>query len=79
MMVGLANRHCYTTEIRIFSEAVALPDLPDGFRELGQVILTEDFRDRRQLGAACERLWHGLNIWMQDHNYQFISPEHIPF
>jgi kanamycin nucleotidyltransferase len=79
MMAGLANRQCYTTETRVISEAVALPDLPDGFRELGQVILTGDFRDRQQLGAACERLWHGLNLWMQDHSYQFISPERIPF
>ncbi len=79
MMVGLANRQCYTTETHIFSEAVALSDLPDGFRELGQIILTGDLRDRQQLGAVCERLWHGLNIWMQNHSYQFISPRRIPF
>ena len=79
MMVGLANRQCYTTGTRVISEAVALPDLPDGFRELGQVILTGDFRDGQQLGTACERLWQGINVWAQGHGYQFISPERIPF
>jgi kanamycin nucleotidyltransferase len=79
MVVGLANRHCYTTGTRVISEAITLPDLPDGFGELGQVILTGDLRDGQQLGAACERLWQGINLWAQDHGYQFISPERIPF
>jgi kanamycin nucleotidyltransferase len=79
MMVGLANRQCYTTGTRVLSEAVALPDLPDGFRELSQVIFTGDFRDGQQLGTACERLWQGINVWAQSHGYQFISPERIPF
>jgi len=79
LVVGLANRHCYTTGTRVISEAVALPDLPDGFRELGQVVLTGDLRDGEQLGAASERLWRGLNIWAQDHGYQIISQERIPF
>ncbi len=79
MVVGLANRQCYTTGTRVISEAVALPDLPDGFCELGQVILTGDLRDRQQLGAACERLWQGLNLWAEGHGYQLISQERIPF
>ena len=79
MVVGLANRQCYTTGTRVIPEAMALPDLPDGFRELGQIILTGDFRDGQQLGTASERLWQGLNIWAKDHGYQFISQERIPF
>jgi kanamycin nucleotidyltransferase len=79
MVVGLANRNCYTTGTRVISEAIALPDLPDGFGELGHVILTGDLRDGQQLAAACERLWQGINIWAQDHGYQFISSERIPF
>jgi kanamycin nucleotidyltransferase len=79
MVIGLANRQCYTTGTRVISEAMALPDLPDGFRELGQIILTGDFRDGQQLGTACERLWQGLNIWAKDHGYQIISQERIPF
>jgi kanamycin nucleotidyltransferase len=79
LVVGLANRHCYTTGTRVISEAVALQDLPDGFRELGQVVLTGDLRDGEQLGAACERLWRGLNIWAGGHGYRIISPQRIPF
>jgi kanamycin nucleotidyltransferase len=79
MVVGLANRQCYTTGTHVISESMALPDLPDGFRELGQIILTGDFRDGQQLGTVCERLWQGLNIWAKDHDYQFISPQRIPF
>jgi kanamycin nucleotidyltransferase len=79
MVVGLANRQCYTTGTRVISEAMALPDLPDGFRELRPIILTGDFRDGQQLGTACERLWQGLNIWAKDQGYQFISQERIPF
>jgi kanamycin nucleotidyltransferase len=79
MVVGLANRQCYTTGTSVIPEAMALPDLPNGFRELGQIILTGDLRDGQQLGIACERLWQGLNIWAKDHGYQFISQERIPF
>jgi kanamycin nucleotidyltransferase len=79
MVVGLANRQCYTTGTQVISEAMALPDLPDGFRELGQIILTGDLRDGQQLGTLCERLWHGLNVWANEHGYQFISQERIPF
>ncbi|MFL5667203.1 MAG: kanamycin nucleotidyltransferase C-terminal domain-containing protein [Ktedonobacteraceae bacterium] len=79
MILGLANRHCYTTGTRLIPEAIALSDLPDGFSELGQVILTGDLRDGQQLGATCERLWQGINLWAQGHGYQFISPERIPF
>ena len=79
MVVGLANRQCYTTGTRVILEAMALPDLPGGFRELGQIILTGDLRDGQQLGTLCERLWQGLNIWANDHGYQIISQERIPF
>jgi len=79
LIVGLANRHCYTTGTHVISEAVALPDLPDGFRELGQVALTGDLRNGEQLAAACERLWQGLNTWSEGHGYQIISPQRIPF
>src|SRR5437764_941624 len=64
---------------RVISEAMALPDLPDWFRELGQIILTGDFRDGQQLGTVCESLWQGLNIWAKDHRFQIISPQRIPF
>jgi kanamycin nucleotidyltransferase len=79
MVVGLANRQCYTTGTRVISEALALPDLPDGFGELGQIMLTGDFRDGQHIGKACERLWQGLNIWATDHGYSIISPQRIPF
>jgi kanamycin nucleotidyltransferase len=79
MVVGLANQRCYTTGTRVLPEAMALPDLPDGFRALGQVILTGDLRDGQQLGAVCELLWQGLSIWADGHGYQIISPERIPF
>lgn len=79
MVVGLANRQCYTTGTRVISEAMALPDQPEGFRELGQVILTGDLRDGPRLGTACERLWQELNIWAEGHGYQIISPQQIPF
>jgi kanamycin nucleotidyltransferase len=79
MVVGLANRQCYTTGTRVISEAMTLPDLPDGFRELGQIILTGDFRDGQLLGRVCEHLWQGLNMWSNSHGYQIISPQRIPF
>lgn len=79
MVVGLANQQCYTTGTRVILEALTLPDLPDGFRELGQVILTGDLRDGPRLGTVCERLWQGLNIWAEGHGYRIISPQKIPF
>jgi kanamycin nucleotidyltransferase len=79
MVVGLANRQCFTTGTRVISEAMTLSDLPNGFRELGQTILAGDLHDGQQLVTACEHLWRGLNIWAQDHGYHYISPQRIPF
>jgi kanamycin nucleotidyltransferase len=79
MVVGLANRHCYTTATRALPEAMALPDLPDGFGDVAHLVLAGVLRDGQHLVAATERLWQGLNVWADGHGYRPISPERIPF
>lgn len=79
MVIGLANRQCFSTGTSVITEAMVLPDRPEGFSELGKLILTGDLHDSRQLGTLCENLWQGINEWAKEHTYHYISYEHIPF
>ncbi len=79
MVIGLANQQCFTTGTSVISEAMVLPDRPEGFSELGQLILTGDLHDSQQLVTTSEHLWQSLNIWAQVHAYHYISHERIPF
>jgi kanamycin nucleotidyltransferase len=79
IVIGLANRQCFTTGTTVIAESMALQNRPEGFSELGQLILSGDLHDSQQLGTLCENLWQGINDWAKEHRYHYISYERFPF
>ena len=61
MAVGVANRQ-YTTGTQVISEAMALPDLPDGVGELGQIILFSTLQPPCSIRELIDRSFT-LLIW----------------
>ncbi|GER82217.1 hypothetical protein KTAU_08550 [Thermogemmatispora aurantia] len=56
LVVGLAQRHCYTKRSLVLPEALSLPDLPQGFAPLCELVMQGDLRDYRLVVAA----WQGI-------------------
>lgn len=79
MVVGLAHRHCYTTRPTVLLEAMALPDLPEGFVALCELVMKGDLRDHWHVADMCEAAWQGVYAWASRRKYTLIELETIPF
>jgi kanamycin nucleotidyltransferase len=66
-MVALAHRHIYTTSSSLMREALALPTLPDGYRELAQSVMAGELHDKLKVAAMIERTWAGIGPWLAQH------------
>ncbi len=56
-----------------------LPDPPQGFHFLVDLVLKGDLRDASTLVCACDTLWRGLVNWARERGYNLITSEKIPF
>lgn len=63
LLLGLANRHLYTTSARIFAEALELDGRPDGFDDLFHLAASGELSQPTKVLAACEKFWAGVNNW----------------
>lgn len=79
LVVGLANRHCYTTRPTVLPEALALPDLPEGFAALCELVMNGDLHNHWYVADMCEAAWQGVYAWALAHGYTLIEPRTIPF
>lgn len=66
-MAALLHRHIYMTSSSLMREALALPTLPDGYRELVQMVTTGELHDKPRVVAALERTWAGIGPWLAHH------------
>ena len=64
LMVALAHRHVYSTSRVLMREALALPTLPVGYRELVQMVMAGELHDKPRVVAALEATWAGLEGWL---------------
>jgi kanamycin nucleotidyltransferase len=78
-ILGLANRHLYTTGSSLLAESLSLPDLPTGYADLCRLVEAGALSDTRQVSAACEACWEGVVDWAARHQVPIDSPERIPF
>ncbi|WP_010497279.1 ANT(4')-I family aminoglycoside nucleotidyltransferase [Paenibacillus elgii] len=78
MLIGLHHRTTYSTGAKVIPEAMTLPDRPDGFDTLAQLVLSGELSDPDSVFLACEAFWSGLQAWAEEHDYAFIT-ERIPF
>jgi kanamycin nucleotidyltransferase len=65
-LIGLANRHLYTTTTKAFEESLALPGGPDGYDRLCRMVMSGDLADAQQAIDAAEALWSGVERWASE-------------
>ncbi len=63
LLLGIAERYCYTTGSRMLEEALQLPNQPAGYAELCELVMKGQLADTDQVAAAIERCWTGLGAW----------------
>lgn len=62
-VIGLANRHLYTTGATMRAESMALPDRPAGYDALCNAVMRGELSDAQQVIALCEACWAGVVAW----------------
>ncbi|HEY5936540.1 MAG TPA: kanamycin nucleotidyltransferase C-terminal domain-containing protein [Kofleriaceae bacterium] len=76
-MIGLANRHLYSTATRAWSESLALPDRVAGYDALCRLASTGDLGDASRVFDACEGFWAGVAAWAAARGLSIESPAHL--
>lgn len=62
-IIGLANRHLYSTSTRLFAESLELPDRPDGYDELCRLVMEGDLSSPAIIHSLSTNFWNGLERW----------------
>jgi kanamycin nucleotidyltransferase len=65
-VIGLANRHLYTTGPMILPESLELPGRPSGYDALVGLVTRGELNDPAVVVSAINDLWDGEEIWAQE-------------
>ena len=77
-LIGLANRHLYTTGATVLEESVTLPDAPEGYRPLCEQVMAGHLSQPSQIHEDCEAFWAGIIRWAEAKGFR-LEQERIPF
>jgi kanamycin nucleotidyltransferase len=69
-LIGLANRHLYTSASHFFEESLTLPSRPDGYDALCQIVMAGELGDPARIADASDVFWSGVERWAQDRGIQ---------
>ncbi|XEC94257.1 ANT(4')-I family aminoglycoside nucleotidyltransferase [Paenibacillus tarimensis] len=78
MLIGLHNRKTYSTGAMVLPEAVTLPDRPDGYDRVAELVMSGQLAEPPMIVSACERYWNGLVKWAEEYDY-VIHSKRLPF
>jgi kanamycin nucleotidyltransferase len=67
-LLGLANRHLYTTSTRMFEESLALDGRPGGYDVLCRMVMAGELADPARIADACDAFWSGIERWAEERN-----------
>jgi kanamycin nucleotidyltransferase len=62
-LIGLANRHLYSTSSTLLAESLGLAGRPDGYDALCGLVMSGRLADGAELVAAANRFWEGVEAW----------------
>lgn len=65
-LIGLANRHLYTTSSRIFADSLTMHNHPAGYDELCQAVMSGALSEPEKLDGLANRFWEGIEVWAQE-------------
>jgi kanamycin nucleotidyltransferase len=77
--LGLEHRHLYRSSSSVLDEAVRLPDPPEGFYTLAQMVMTGHLHHAATIVSVCDTLWSGLVRWAEERSYTLVAFQEIPF
>lgn len=60
---GLRHRHLFSSKGKMFAEALALPDVPDGLQALLHMVQKGNLSDPQQILEIADRYWAGVANW----------------
>jgi kanamycin nucleotidyltransferase len=69
-LIGLANRHLYTSASHFFEESLALPDRPEGYDALCRLVMAGDLGDPARIADASDAFWSGVERWAAERGLQ---------
>ena len=72
-VIGLANRHLYTTGAAMFVESLAQPDRPAGYDALCNVVMRGELSNVQQVIEMCEACWAGVVAWAESKNIELVT------
>jgi kanamycin nucleotidyltransferase len=72
-VIGLANRHLYTTGSLMYAESLALPDRPAGYDTLCNTMMRGELSDAQQVIEMCEACWAGVVAWAQAKGIELVT------
>jgi kanamycin nucleotidyltransferase len=78
-LIGLANRHCYSSGPRVLEESLTLPDRPAGYDTLCRIVMNGELSDPERIAGDCECFWSGVEQWAAERNIRIEEPRKIPF
>ena len=70
LLLGLANRTCYTTGARVLGESLNFEDLPAGYGGLCNLVQRGELADPHTVIAAMEKTWTGMVSWAMRRNVE---------
>ena len=62
-LLGLANRCFYTSTSQMFAESLTLPNPPDGYQNLCQLVMAGNLQDAQQVYEISDQFWSGVVKW----------------
>lgn len=72
-VIGLANRHLYTTGATMRTESMTLPDRPAGYDALCNAVMRGELSDAQQVIALCEACWAGVVAWADAKQLELVT------
>jgi kanamycin nucleotidyltransferase len=72
-LAGLANRHAYAGKNRIFETSLTLPELPDGYASLCQIVMQGELNNPGRLAKLADEFWKGVIEWVTYRNIRIMQ------
>lgn len=77
-LIGLSNKHIYSTRARVFEESLRMESKPAGYQHLVVKVMEGKLDDKELIYLLCEDLWTGLNEWYAELGIEYRTKE-LPF
>jgi kanamycin nucleotidyltransferase len=78
-IIGLAQRHFYSTGRRVLEESLTLPNRPPGYEALCHMAIQGTLSDFNLIAERCELFWAGMAQWAVEQGLQIEETRRIPF